>query len=399
MQRRYLPFDGSWSMQVDLPVSLAVSTAGNVWTCGQCDLDASGRARNDGDLDAQTSAVMEHLLRVLHDGGAANRTPLFVHACYVTDGSVDEQAWREHLLGCLPAGTDAVLALTPLQALGYAGMATEIDAVAASQEAQPPEQPASKMQSLRARLLDACRLGALVYTADVDAPGTGAPVAAALAQLGRALETCDTDLTQVVRLELAHDPHLALADVDAAESALAAGLREAGATTLPVLVRVPKPHLPARGRLRLHAVALAGDAAREPRRMIATDEVDWRRPGAADWPHALAVDGRVFVGMQLPLDASGRVRHDGDMAAQTRLVMDRMQQLLAAFGAGCQDLAKMHTWYVGGAGADDLHATLCVRAGYFRKPACPSTGLPLPGLSPPGALVMVDGIAVPEIRT
>ena len=392
MPRQYLPFDDTWGMQVELPVSLAVRTGGNVWTCGQCDLDANGRPRHAGDLAAQTPVVMAHLLRALADAGAAPGSPLFVHACYVTGGEVDEHAWREQILACLPPGTDAVLALTPLAALGYPGMRTEIDAVAADAVPAPPTAVAGG----RTRLLDACRLGSLVYTADIDAPGSGGTAASLLAQLGRALQTCGSGLEHVVKLHLGHADTLSPASVDEAETALADGLVAGGVTVLPVFTRVPLPRLPARGGLRLQATALAGDAAAEPRRLVTAAEAGWSRAGAADWPQALAVAGRVFLGMQLPLDDAGAVLHEGDMAAQTRLVMDRTSALLEGFGASCQALAKMHTWYVGDARADDLHATLTVRAGYFCRPSCPSTGLPLPALLPAGALVAVDGVAVLE---
>ena len=391
-KRRYLPFDGSWGMRVALPVSQAVVVGGNAWTCGQCDLDPGGGTRHAGDRLAQTGPVMTHLMRVLTTAGVLPGAPLHIHAFYVDDDTIDESAWAAQLMEQLPPDTAAALYLTPLAALGYPGMVTEIDAVASV----TPTSDTGGETGGQSGAVDACRVGDLVYSAGLDA-GIGAPAVAAATLLGRleqAFRSAGASIADVVKLNLLHEAALDTQDLTAIETTLAAGLVAAGCRVPPVFSIVPLARLPAAGGWRLQGIALTGAAAAAPRRSLTAGDVDWRRSGAGAWSEALVAERRVFVGMQLPVDAAGEVVHRGDMSAQTRLVMDRLSELLARFGASAQQLVKMNTWYVGGADPADLHSNLCVRAEYFRKPACPSTGVPVPGLCPAGALLMVDGIAV-----
>ena len=301
-KRRYLPFDGSWGMRVALPVSQAVVVGGNAWTCGQCDLDPGGGTRHAGDRLAQTGPVMTHLMRVLTTAGVLPGAPLHIHAFYVDDDTIDESAWAAQLMEQLPPDTAAALYLTPLAALGYPGMVTEIDAVASV----TPTSDTGGETGGQSGAVDACRVGDLVYSAGLDA-GIGAPAVAAATLLGRleqAFRSAGASIADVVKLNLLHEAALDTQDLTAIETTLAAGLVAAGCRVPPVFSIVPLARLPAAGGWRLQGIALTGAAAAAPRRSLTAGDVDWRRSGAGAWSEALVAERRVFVGMQLPVDAA-----------------------------------------------------------------------------------------------
>ena len=101
----------------------------------------------------------------------------------------------------------------------------------------------------------------------------------------------------------------------------------------------------------------------------------------------------VFVAGQLPVDERGIVLHCGDVEAQTRLVMRRVEAELERSGATFADLVKVNVHYVGGPRPEDLHRNLAVRSRFYAPPGPASTGVPVPRLGPPGALILVEAIA------
>jgi enamine deaminase RidA (YjgF/YER057c/UK114 family) len=101
----------------------------------------------------------------------------------------------------------------------------------------------------------------------------------------------------------------------------------------------------------------------------------------------------IFVGGQLPVDEQGVVLYAGDVEAQTRLVMGRLEAELECSGATFADLVKVNVHYVGGPRPEDLHRNLAVRSRFYAPPGPASTGVPVPCLQLPGASILVEAVA------
>ena len=86
----------------------------------------------------------------------------------------------------------------------------------------------------------------------------------------------------------------------------------------------------------------------------------------------------IFVSGQSPVDAAGRVLHPGDIVAQTRQVMAQVGEVLAAFGADCDDVVKLNRWYAGDVGIAAFEPAALACAAHFREPGPAATGIPLP---------------------
>jgi 2-iminobutanoate/2-iminopropanoate deaminase len=70
-----------------------------------------------------------------------------------------------------------------------------------------------------------------------------------------------------------------------------------------------------------------------------------RYPSDLPYPFSKAVraGGFVFLSGQIPVDRDGR-RIDGDIAAQTRAVLDRIGETLQSVGADFADVVRVTVW-------------------------------------------------------
>ncbi|WP_204261216.1 Rid family hydrolase [Blastococcus saxobsidens] len=123
-----------------------------------------------------------------------------------------------------------------------------------------------------------------------------------------------------------------------------------------------------------------------------------RPPGLADsLPHAYAAvtdPGRmVFTAGACPLDAEGRTVAVGDVAGQTRQVVDNLRAALEAAGAGLGDVLRT-TVYVATTDRSDLAAAAAVLREAFGRHAAPSTLVGVTVLAHPDQLVEVEAVAV-----
>lgn len=361
MRRSTVPFDDSWRMPIDLKVSRAVRCDGLILTCGQVDLDSAGRPQRPGDLWAQSERAVAHLLSVLEAGGAGPRDLAHLHVFYRDDGRVDWPAYRRHLCALLGADTGPLLIPTPVPAFFYPGVEVEIDAVAVL------DQPRRSHFGATDRDVPlAVRFGDLAFVASA-ASGAVAAVDCLQAALAD-LAVQPSDLVKVT-VYMA----LAASNRAQAESVLAERLGPQGpAQTMMCLPRLPGDR---------QGILIEG---------IACDQaVAERVPGARPESPPLAVrrGGLIFLGSHI---AAG----SGDLAGQTHEAMAKLSETLKKCGADLGDLAKVNTYYVGSGTPEELHANLKIRSDYYRAPGPASTGMPVPGLRPEGALISIDGIAI-----
>jgi len=105
---------------------------------------------------------------------------------------------------------------------------------------------------------------------------------------------------------------------------------------------------------------------------------------------AIRMGSFLFVSGQIPLDPATGAMVEGDIAAQTRRVMDNLGALLQAAGLSFDDVARTTVYLTDLA---DFPAMNAVYGTYFAAPA-PARATVQVGALPKGARVEIDVIAV-----
>ncbi len=101
----------------------------------------------------------------------------------------------------------------------------------------------------------------------------------------------------------------------------------------------------------------------------------------------------VYIGGQDAVNAKGEVVGVGDVAAQTRQVMDNIEVALAAGGATLENVIKWNVYLV--QGNDFMPGFKVFQERWGGRPNPPAvTGIMVPGLARPEYLVEIDAIAV-----
>jgi len=106
---------------------------------------------------------------------------------------------------------------------------------------------------------------------------------------------------------------------------------------------------------------------------------------------AVQADGLLFVSGIVPVDAEGRVVGGDDVAAQAETVFENMRRVLAAAGAGPQDVVKVTVFLVD---VDDRPLINPVRQRFFGDTRPASTLVEISRLAVPGARIEVEAVAV-----
>jgi len=161
----------------------------------------------------------------------------------------------------------------------------------------------------------------------------------------------------------------------------------------PVITAVPAPALAYPGMIvEIEAIAMRGAAgATLPRTAAAVDGLPKLPPPLSQ---GLRCGEMIFVGGQTAIDATGNVIAPGDILRQSEVVMDRIGQILSAFGARHDDAVKINTYYMGGGQFTDWEGAARVRARYFREPGPAATGIPVPRHAAPGVMTRTEIIAM-----
>ena len=161
----------------------------------------------------------------------------------------------------------------------------------------------------------------------------------------------------------------------------------------PVTTETPVSGLAYEGLLlEIDAFAVVG-AEKRPLR----PQGHWSRGNGLAHVHGWQAGDWVFVGGQRSLDAEGKLRDAGDIAAQTRNCFAGMAGVLAEAGASMDDLLRLNTYYRhAGAGAAVTafwEALTRVRMEHLPNPGPAGTGLRVKDFSNEGELIQLEGIA------
>jgi reactive intermediate/imine deaminase len=111
----------------------------------------------------------------------------------------------------------------------------------------------------------------------------------------------------------------------------------------------------------------------------------------AYYSHAIVTaGGAIYVAGQVPLDEQGQLVQGGAQA-QARQVMENLGRVVAAAGAGLDDVVKTTVFLTA---LEDREAVGRVRREYFRDPPPANTLLVVAGLADPAFLVEIEAVAV-----
>ena len=118
-------------------------------------------------------------------------------------------------------------------------------------------------------------------------------------------------------------------------------------------------------------------------------------PSCAPTPRVFAqavkTGAMIFVSGQLARDRDGRVVGKGDMAAQTRQVIENIQAILRAGGAELRHVVKLTAFMTDMSLAPQAWA---VREEFFAAHPPASTGVEVRRLTQPDFLIEIEAIAV-----
>ena len=99
----------------------------------------------------------------------------------------------------------------------------------------------------------------------------------------------------------------------------------------------------------------------------------------------------VFVAGQVALDADGNIVGAGDVAAQTKQVMENVRLALEAAGAGFEDVVKIVNYITD---VNEFPKMFEVRKQYLREPFPTSTLVEVPALMYPELMIEIEVMAV-----
>ena len=116
------------------------------------------------------------------------------------------------------------------------------------------------------------------------------------------------------------------------------------------------------------------------------------------FPDAWRVDNLVFISGQVSVTAEGEVLGYGDIEVQTRTTYENLQRILDKAGCTFKDLVKLNTYLVFDGSNEEFSefwATMArVRQEFIPEPGPTATAMRVAGLSMPGLLIEIDGVAV-----
>jgi enamine deaminase RidA (YjgF/YER057c/UK114 family) len=177
------------------------------------------------------------------------------------------------------------------------------------------------------------------------------------------------------------------------EDAFLADLRsQLGTGPAPALTTVPIPYLAYPGMLvEIDTIAMRGEDEGPLPRAVSAPPGHWRLAGP--FSQGLRCGQMIFVSGQVARGPAGDVRHPGDLARQSTVVMEHLGRVLAEHGATFDDVVKVNSYYVDGGDHDAWRRSIGACRAFFRAPGPVVTGIPLRWL-PDGLVVKTDVIAM-----
>ena len=211
-------------------------------------------------------------------------------------------------------------------------------------------------------------------------------VDACMENVERVVESLDASVEDIVKLNVFHAARNA-GDEDEILRRIARHVR---GDVPPVVSLTALRHEPYPGlAVTIDAVGIDNRDGKAPRKSYAPVN-HWPWPKDAEFSHGVRCGEFLFVAAQSARDASGAIRHHGDIVAQAQMTIDNIGAVLAAMGADLDDVVKLNTWYVGFGTDEDWRRAARIRSEAFTYPGPGATGVPVPERYPDGALIRQD---------
>ena len=140
-------------------------------------------------------------------------------------------------------------------------------------------------------------------------------------------------------------------------------------------------------RIELEAVAwVQSEANRNKARYIQNEHL----PGLhRQFSHAVRCDDLIFTSDVSAIDGYGNVQHEGDLLAQTKLMMEALSDVLTSAGASCSDVLKLNVFYQGDGTAANWSEPARIRADYFTDPGPAATGIAVSNFAQKGLMTKI----------
>jgi enamine deaminase RidA (YjgF/YER057c/UK114 family) len=141
-----------------------------------------------------------------------------------------------------------------------------------------------------------------------------------------------------------------------------------------------------------------------PRALIEIEVIARQGEGQAATPEKLPrppareSDGVVYLSSFLPVDENGSLAMPGDVVGQTRAIFQRAAKMLDSFELGLNDVVKTVD-YLTPAAVGDYKKTADVRRECFAPDFPAATGIIMPRVRHPDALIQIDLVATRRPRT
>lgn len=114
----------------------------------------------------------------------------------------------------------------------------------------------------------------------------------------------------------------------------------------------------------------------------------------APFSQALRVGKMIFTSGQTAEAEDGSIRESGSLSRQSRVVLDKLDRLLAGLGADLHDAVKANVFNVEPGEQEEWKEAALIRASYYSEPGPAATGLSLTRLARQGLMVRYDVIAM-----
>lgn len=162
-----------------------------------------------------------------------------------------------------------------------------------------------------------------------------------------------------------------------------------GATGVPV----PGPY-PSDILLRQEAIAMVNEDGSPKHRDTSWPEGVWDWPIPVSFEQGLKLDNLIFLGGQVSASLEGEAVHPGDLAAQTKRVMETIEAILGGFGKDCNCLPKLTILYATDGSPADWETILGIVRPFFRETMPTLTMVPLARLGFEGIEIEIEGIGI-----
>ena len=349
-------------------------------------------------LEAQIDQAVASVSAALAQAGAGPgdvvKLGLFYHRSLIAS----ESLILSRLRAAFPAEPPPVVTAIPLHAL-VGGALVQVEVIALHPGGARHSQRVAAAPGDAAGFSRALRCGDLVFVgAQMSRDGQGQTLhrgdivgqaKATIGHIGEALEELGADLSCVAKLNTYYVGHGTTEDWAMAARVRSDAFRKPGpgATGVPV----PGPY-PADLLIRQEAIGLIAPDGTAAPRATSWPEGTWDWPIPVSFEQGLQINDLLILGGQISANPQGEAVFPGDLAAQARNTMECIGRILAGFGAGIDDLAKVTVFIATEGGDAEVAVVLDALTPFFSNGLPALTFVPLSRLGLTGLEIEIEGV-------